>query len=73
MICRPVELPLTAWPEADQIAWADLFRKGDILEGQGAAVHWAEATRQTNRKHYEPDDPSTCEVPKSPTKVEILD
>jgi len=47
-----VELPLAAWPEADRIAWSDLFRKGDLLDGQGAAVHWAEATRRTNRKHY---------------------
>jgi integrase len=47
-----VELPLAAWPEADRIAWEDLFRKGDLLDGQGAAVHWAEATRRTNRKHY---------------------
>jgi hypothetical protein len=52
MIRRPVELPLAAWPEADRIAWSDLFRKGDLLDGQGAAVHWAEATRRTNCKHY---------------------
>ena len=52
MISKPVELPLAAWPEADQIAWEDLFRKGDLLEGQGAVVHWTEATRRTNRKHY---------------------
>jgi len=52
MISKPIELPLAAWPEADRIVWEDLFRKGDLLEGQGAAVHWAEATRRTNRKHY---------------------
>ncbi len=52
MIRRPVGLPLAVWPEADRIAWSDLFRKGDLLDGQGAAVHWAEATRGTNRKHY---------------------
>jgi integrase len=52
MIRRPVELPLAAWPEADRIAWSDLFRIGDLLDGQGAAVHWAEATRRTNAKHY---------------------
>ncbi len=47
-----IELPLAAWPAADRAAWEDLFRTGDLLDGQGAAVHWAEATRRTNRKHY---------------------
>ena len=49
---RRIELPLAAWPAADRAAWEDLFRTGDLLDGQGAAVHWAEATRRTNRKHY---------------------
>jgi integrase len=53
MSCRHrIELPLAAWPAADRATWKDLFRAGDILDGQGAAVHWAEATRKTNRKHY---------------------
>jgi hypothetical protein len=47
-----IELPLSAWPATDRAAWQDLFRAGDILDGQGAAVHWAEATRRTNAKHY---------------------
>jgi len=47
-----IELPLAAWPAEDRAAWDDLFRTGDLLDGQGAAVHWAEATRNTNRKHY---------------------
>jgi len=47
-----IELPLAAWPATDRAAWQDLFRAGDILDGQGAACHWAEATRRTNRKHY---------------------
>ena len=47
-----IELPLAAWPATDRAAWEDLFRTGDLLDGQGAAVHWAEATRRTNRKHY---------------------
>ncbi len=47
-----IELPLADWPAADRTAWEDLFRAGDILDGQGAAVHWAEATRRTNAKHY---------------------
>ena len=49
---RRIELPLAAWPAADRDTWEDLFRTGDLLDGQGAAVHWAEATRRTNRKHY---------------------
>ncbi len=49
---RHIELPLAAWPAADRATWEDLFRTGDLLDGQGAAVHWAEATRRTNRKHY---------------------
>lgn len=36
----------------DRGAWNDLFRSGDILYGRGAACHWSEATRKTNRKHY---------------------
>ena len=47
-----IELPLAAWPAADRATWEDLFRTGDILDGQGAAVHWSQATRHTNRKHY---------------------
>ncbi len=49
---RRVELPLAAWPATDRAAWEDLFRTGDLLDGQGAAVHWSQATRHTNRKHY---------------------
>lgn len=47
-----IELPLAAWPASDRVAWDELFRTGDLLDGRGAAVHWAEATRRTNRKHY---------------------
>lgn len=28
------------------------FARATILDGQGAGVHWSEATRRTNRKHY---------------------
>lgn len=52
MTGNPVELPLATWPATDRAAWEDLFREGDLLDGQGAALHWAEATRRTNRKHY---------------------
>ncbi len=47
-----IELPFADWPAADQAAWEALFRKGNRLDGRGAAVHWTEATRKTNRKHY---------------------
>ena len=47
-----IELPYPAWPETDRDAWEDLFHAGDLLDGQGAAVHWAPATRRTNAKHY---------------------
>lgn len=47
-----VELPRAAWPLADRITWDEMFREGDLLDGRGAAVHWSEATRQTNAKHY---------------------
>lgn len=46
------QLPFEHWPEADQVAWTDLFREGDLLDGQCTACHWAAATRRTNLKHY---------------------
>ena len=47
-----IHLPFREWPDIDQSAWANLFRDGDILDGRGAASHWAPATRKTNQKHY---------------------
>ncbi|SDE63268.1 site-specific integrase [Ruegeria marina] len=41
-----------AWPEPDRVAWRHLLRDGDILDGRGRGVHWAEATRSTVQKHY---------------------
>lgn len=46
------QLPLEAWPAADQAAWDGLFREGDLLDDAGAAQHWSPATRFTNLKHY---------------------
>ena len=46
------QLPIDAWPAADQRAWEVLFRDGDIFDGRGAGWHWSEATRRTNLKHY---------------------
>ncbi len=40
------------WPEIDRISWAALFAEGDLLDGRGAACHWAAATRKTNAAHY---------------------
>lgn len=47
-----IELPFAGWPADDRTAWDELFRHGDLLDGRGAAVHWAPATRRTNAKHY---------------------
>jgi len=47
-----IELPYTNWPATDRAAWDALFREGDLLDGQGEAVHWVEVTRRTNAKHY---------------------
>jgi integrase len=45
-------LPFDAWPSADRAAWVAAIAKGDILDGQGPAAHWAEATKRTNLQHY---------------------
>src|SRR5262245_36425325 len=51
-IYRGIHLPFEDWPEPDRAAWQELFRKGNLLDGRGAACHWAEATKRTNLKHY---------------------
>ena len=38
-------LPLLAWPEPDQIAWAEAIEDRDRFHGRGPAAHWAETTR----------------------------
>lgn len=45
-------LPFNHWPTADKAAWHGAIAKGDILDGQGPAAHWAEATKATNKQHY---------------------
>lgn len=47
-----VLLPKEQWPVVDQAAWEATICPGDILDGQGEAVHWRPATRQTNVQHY---------------------
>jgi hypothetical protein len=45
-------LAFEAWPGGDRAAWAAAIAGGDILDGQGPAAHWADATRRTNVRHY---------------------
>ena len=45
-------LLLSGWPAVDRAAWDALFREGDLLDGQGEAAHWSQATRRTNAQHY---------------------
>jgi integrase/recombinase XerD len=55
MACRSMSrryLPFDAWPSGDRAAWVAAIAKGDILDGQGPAAHWADATKQTNLQHY---------------------
>jgi len=55
MPCRSVSrryLAFDAWPSGDRAAWRAALAKGDILDGQGPAAHWAEATKRTNLQHY---------------------
>ncbi|WP_083656680.1 tyrosine-type recombinase/integrase [Mongoliimonas terrestris] len=46
------QLLFSAWPAADRRAWDGLFREGDLLTDAGSGLHWAAATRRTNRRHY---------------------
>jgi len=55
MPCRSVSrryLAFDLWPSGDRAAWRAAIAKGDILDGQGPAAHWADATKQTNVQHY---------------------
>jgi integrase len=45
--------PYAEWPASDRAAWENLFLEGDLLNDHtGTALHWREATRKTNLKHY---------------------
>lgn len=49
----PKLLRFEDWSAADRAAWENLFREGDLLDDHiGAALHWREATRKSNLKHY---------------------
>ena len=45
-------LPVLAWPEPDQVAWAAAISSGDLLERDGLAAHWSPATRRIIVKGY---------------------
>jgi integrase len=45
-------LPVSEWPQQDQIAWTKAQTSGDIFDEGGDASHWAEATKRTNAHHY---------------------
>lgn len=47
-----VHLPLNQWPLSDRRAWEAAIQAGDILDGQGPAVHWRPATRHSAIQHY---------------------
>ncbi len=54
---RPIDpsrrsLPFREWPALDQEYWSRAVSPGDILDGQGPAVHWADRTKETNIQHY---------------------
>jgi site-specific recombinase XerD len=45
-------MPVRLWPEVDRAAWDEAARAGHVLDGGGAAAHWAAATKKTNEQHY---------------------
>lgn len=45
-------IPLNAWPKIDQDFWERAVQKGGILEPDGAAAHWADATTVQVAKGY---------------------
>ena len=60
-------LPLLAWPEPDQIAWAEAIADRDRFHGRGPAAHWAETTSSCKSRSQSPYfKPHLCELPTSP-------
>jgi len=47
-----LQMAFDDWPQIDQQAWNVMFHEGDIFDGRGTALHWRDATRKTNLKHY---------------------
>lgn len=44
---RRVAWPVVAWPEPDQRAWARAVERRDLLDDDGAAADWREASRRS--------------------------
>ena len=45
-------LPFSEWPEQDRQCWTNAISKGDFLEPDGRAAHWADATKIQVQKGY---------------------
>lgn len=45
-------LPVMEWPEADRLVWRAAITKGDLLEENGPAAHWAPITKKNVEKAY---------------------
>lgn len=45
-------LAFSQWPEQDRKCWANAISKGDFLEPDGRAAHWADATKIQVQKGY---------------------
>src|SRR5262245_11828287 len=56
MTNTPTDVPLilkrSHWPITDQIAWDALFAEGDLLDGCGPCVRWAEGSRRKGEQAY---------------------
>ena len=48
----PTSTHLFEWPELDQHLWQVATQKGNFLERDGRAAHWAAATRLQVQKGY---------------------
>lgn len=48
----PLILKQADWPRIDRQAWDLLFEAGDILDGDGPCIHWAEGGRQKRAQSY---------------------
>ena len=48
----PTSTHLSEWPELDQHLWQIATQKGNFLERDGRAAHWADATKRQVQKGY---------------------
>lgn len=49
---RRLILKRAEWPGQDRAAWDSLFVEGDILDGAGPCLHWAEGSRKKPEQTY---------------------